>query len=324
MIRFFASCLLGASLITPAVADTRAAVGEHIIPHYAAFSNAASALADVAGRDCSVSSILPAYHAAFDAWIAVSHIQFGPIETRGTALALSFWPDPKDRVGKAIARLLAEQPDLDPQSFAEVSIAAQGFMALERFLTDPALQDTAFGCDMRRAIANYIAGAAGDLEDDWQAGYGAEFAAGNVPSYQTVAETRRALYTAISTSLAFQHDARLGRPLGTFDRPHPKRAEVRRTSRSQRHIVLSLAALKELTQVGFADVVTDEVHRAFDTAIARANALNDPDLSGVSDPVRRLKVEVLQRAVRDVQVLVAEQVAGALGITAGFNSLDGD
>ena len=79
MIRFLASCLLGVSLFTPAVADTRAAVDEHIHPRYAAFSIAASALADVAGRDCSASTIFPAYHTAFDAWIAVSHIQFGPI-----------------------------------------------------------------------------------------------------------------------------------------------------------------------------------------------------------------------------------------------------
>lgn len=70
--------------------------------------------------------------------------------------------------------------------------------------------------------------------------------------------------------------------------------------------------------------MTDELRDAFDTAIARAEGLDDPDLAGVADPAKRFRVEVLHRAVRDVQVLVAKQIAGSLGITAGFNSLDGD
>lgn len=325
MTRFFLALTVGVLTALPLAADTSKAVTEHILPRYADFAKQARALADVASKDCAVTEMLPAYTAAYDAWIAVSHIQFGPVESRGSAPALSYWPDPKNRTGKAIARLMAEDTSAltDPEEFKEVSIAAQGFPALERLLTeDHPDQDAA--CDLRRAIATFIGQTAGDLNGDWQAGYGAGFAQAEVPSYQTPEETRRALYTALSTSLAYLHDQRLGRPLGSFDKPYPTRAEARRSGRSLRHILLNLGALQDLTQVAFADVTTPALSSSFQEAIARAEALDDPSLAGVADPAKRFKIEVLQRAVRDVQELVAKQIAGALGIAAGFNALDGD
>jgi predicted lipoprotein len=239
MMRFSVAFVLTFALLGPVAADTRAAVEEHILPRYAAFAEAARALSDTAAVDCSASGMTNAYHSAYDTWMSISHIQFGPIETRGVALALAFWPDPKDRTGKAITLLLAEDVVPDSETFKDVSIAAQGFPALERLLTETQ-PDTAASCALKRAIARYIAEVAEDLNTDWQTGYAAGFAMGDIPPFQTPAEARRALYTALSTSLVFIHDTRLGRPLGTFDRPRPNRAEARRSGRSQRHVVLSL------------------------------------------------------------------------------------
>ncbi|MDF3414981.1 imelysin family protein [Sulfitobacter sp. M57] len=325
MIRFLVPLTYGVLSALPVAADTRQAVFDHIMPRYATFAQSAQSLAEVSAQDCLVKGMLPQYHAAYDAWVSVSHIQFGPVEQRSSAPALSYWPDPKDRTGKAIARLIAEgaAPLADPDEFKEVSIAAQGFPALERLLTEDQ-PDPDAACVLRRAIATFIAKTADDLNKDWQSGFGADFAKSETQAYQTPEETRRALYTALSTSLAFLHDQRLGRPLGSFDKPRPTRAEARRSERSQRHIILSLSALDDLTRTAFADVTTPQLQSAFNEAIARAEALNDPALAGVADPAKRFKVEVLQRAVRDVQEAVAKQIAGALGITAGFNALDGD
>jgi predicted lipoprotein len=325
MIRLLAVISVGLVTAAPLSADTQTAISDHIVPRYTAFEDAAQTLADQATTDCTSSAVSASYHAAYDAWINVSHIQFGPIETRGTALALAFWPDTKDRTGKAITRLIAEGPVFvsTPDAFKDVSVAAQGFPAFERLLTEKQTGETA-ACALRQAVARFIAQAASDLHTDWKSGYAEAFARADVQSYKTPRETRRALYTALSTSLAFLHDQRLGRPLGTFDRPRPTRAEARRSGRSQRHIVLSLYALKDLAETAFADAISDELRGAFDTAIIRAEGLDDPSLAGVANPAKRLKIEVLQRAVRDIQVLVAAQIAGALGITAGFNSLDGD
>lgn len=310
---------------TSAAADHVRAVDDHILPRYAAFAVQAAALDDAAREDCTPDAVRSAYHAAYDAWIGVSHIQFGPAEARNAPLAMAFWPDPKDNVGKAVARLSAAQdPAVDSaEAFAEVSVAAQGFPALERLLTDPQ-PDADYACAFVRAVARHIAGTSEALSDTWQNGFAATMRDGDGTAFQGPQDAQRALFTSMLTALEFLHDQRLGRPLGTFDRPRPLRAEARRTERSQRHIVLSLQALQELVQTAFPDRMTDTVTRAFDTALARAVELDDPALAGVADPAQRFKVEVLQRAVRDLQVAVADEIGAPLGITVGFNSLDGD
>ena len=102
------------------------------------------------------------------------------------------------------------------------------------------------------------------------------------------------------------HDQRLGRPLGTFDRPRPTRAEARRSGRSLTHIVLSLDALEALAVTLAGDV--PDTQAAFAAARARAVALEDPTLAGVADPAKRFKVEVLQQAVRAIQVAVIDEI----------------
>lgn len=323
--RFLSACALAFTVSTPAWADLQTAVEAHILPGYAAFSEAGQNLAQAAQTDCTPAYVLPYYHAAYDTWISISHIQFGPIEARNFNLALAFWPDPKDRTGKALTRLIAAQDDAvaNPKNFQEVSVAAQGFSALERLLTEE--QDEAvYACVFTQAIAIHIADVAQVLNEDWKTGFADAFVTANDPTYQTEDEAQRALYTALSTALEFMHDQRIGRPLGTFDRPRPTRAEARRSERSLRHISLSLVALKDLTETGFSEAMTDETRTAFDVAIERANSLDDLALAGVADPSKRFKIEVLQRMVRDVQVAVAEQIGAPLGISAGFNSLDGD
>ncbi|MCY4179353.1 MAG: imelysin peptidase, partial [Litoreibacter sp.] len=118
-------------------------------------------------------------------------------------------------------------------------------------------------------------------------------------------------------------DQRLGRPLGTFERPRPRRAEARRSERSLRHIELSLAALEELATTFYSGDL-NLTKSAFADARARAAALDDPALAGVADPSKRIRIEALQRTVRDIQNAVNTEIGKPLGITAGFNALDGD
>ncbi|MEM7667488.1 MAG: imelysin family protein, partial [Pseudomonadota bacterium] len=264
------------------------------------------------------------FHDAYDAWIGISHIQFGPIEDQGLSLAMSFWPDPKDSTGKAIARLTtAQDPIVNTQEeFSEVSVAAQGFTALERLLYDPQ-PDAAYACRLTQAIATGLARKAETLANGWGDHAALMRAAGTNNRYQTEDEAKRALYTALSTGLEFLHDQRLARPLGTFDRPRPRRAEARRSDRSLRHIKLSLAALEDLaTKMHEGDLT--ETRAAFAEARMRADALDDPSLAGVADPSKRFQVEVLQRAVNDIRNAVNTEIGKPLGITVGFNALDGD
>ncbi|MBW4709947.1 imelysin family protein [Roseobacter sp. YSTF-M11] len=324
--RLIALCcgLLGGG---PAVADLMAVRDQHILPGYAAFAAASKALEKTARDDCSPRSVLPVFHVAFDAWVSISHVQFGPVETRGASLSLAFWPDPKDRVGKALARLSHDQDAAvqTPDAFAQVSVAVQGFTALERLLTEPQ-GDPAYACRLTHAITRNIRRIADALTRDWNSAFGTAFVtagAASNPTFPDSKDAERAVFTSLSTALEFLHDQRLGRPLGTFERPRPKRAEARRSDRSARHVILSLTVLKDLTNV-FAHTPLGQVNAAFDAALARVAALDDPAFAGVSDPVRRLRIEALQHKVRELQIVVARDVGVALGINTGFNSLDGD
>ena len=307
----------------PAFADVDRAITQHVLPGHIALAQATDDLAAQAASDCTPDALRPAFHAAYDAWISISHIQFGPVEDQALNLAMSFWPDPKDRTGKALSRLtLAKDPIVDdPALWAEVSAAAQGFTALERMLYDPQ-PDADYACRLTQVLATGLADKSTLILQEWPA-FADLMQGANNARFQDETEVQRILFTALSTGLEFLHDQRLGRPLGTFDRPRPQRAEARRSGRSLRHIRLSLDALEGLAMAMY-DGELDATAAAFAAARARADVLDDPTLKGVADPAQRIKVEVLQQAVRAIQIAVVDEIGAPLGIRAGFNSLDGD
>lgn len=86
--------------------------------------------------------------------------------------------------------------------------------------------------------------------------------------------------------------------------------------------MLSLTATRDLAR----RISTDnpQIEDAFDAAIRRGNDLDDPTFASVIDPQGRLRIEVLQQSIDVIRSILAEEVGPALGIAAGFNSLDGD
>ncbi len=102
-----------------------------------------------------------------------------------------------------------------------------------------------------------------------------------------------------------------------------RRPKARRSQRSLHHIILTLTALEDLANT-FGDADLTQTRAAFAIARDRAMALDDLALARVDDPAGRIRVETLQRTVRDIQNAVSTEIGMPLGITAGFNSLDGD
>jgi predicted lipoprotein len=140
--------------------------------------------------------------------------------------------------------------------------------------------------------------------------------------YLTETEARQALFTQLVTGLEALADGRIGRPLGTFDRPRPELAEARASGRSLRNVVLSLQGLRDLAVT--LDPESLQTTAAFDRALTLAANLGNPVFAGVADPQGRLKVEILQQAVRATRDAAIVEIAPSLGVTLGFNSADGD
>ncbi|MDB6177167.1 imelysin family protein [Paracoccus sp. Z330] len=314
----------------PAMADVAKALDHHVLPATAQFSSASHALADLAARDCTAETLKPAYQDSFDAWLGLSHLAFGPLETDGRALTVEFWPDPRGLVARTVRGMASDADPIvdDPQEFPEVSIAGRGLMALEQLLYEPEIGDLAradYTCRYIRALTTDMAAIGDAIAEDWQQHAQLMQQAGQPGNnrYLSDKEPTQVLYTALLSSLEFDADQRLGRPMGSFDKPRPKMAEAWRSDRPMRNIALSLAATHELATT-LAETEIPATEAAFATAMASAKAMDDPRLIGVEDPQERLKIEILQQQIRAIRSAVEAEIGGDLGLTAGFNSKDGD
>lgn len=325
MLRWLALC---AVIATPSDADVAEAVQNYILPSYAAFADAAQLLDAAAEADCTASAVIPAFQATFDAWLAVSFLRFGPAEVDGRALAIQFWPDPKSLGAKSQAALMrADDPALnDPAAFAEASVAARGLMALERLLypADP-LPVGETPCALLRATTADLAKLAKIINNEWQTDFGAALLSAGAAEntrFTSKTEARQALFTALITGFEFAGDTRVGRPLGSFDKPRPERAEARASGRSLRNVTLSLSALQGLGQQLVADSPATDA--AFARAFQVAAKVQDPIFADVATPQGWLRAQILQQAIWATRDAAVAEIGGALEVGVGFNAADGD
>ncbi|MPL94959.1 hypothetical protein SDC9_41122 [bioreactor metagenome] len=319
------------ALAAPARADVPETVAKVILPGYAGFARATQDLATTAATDCTPEALRAPWNAAFDAWLGVQHVHIGPAEEDGRALAIAFWPDPKNIGGRQTEAMLqgADPALVTPEGAAQLSVAARGLFGLERLLYGPA-SDTnlAYACDLRRALAADLARMAQTIEAGWKDGVAETVLSAGSPgntTYLSAAEARQALFTQLIAGLEFNADTRIGRPLGSFDHPRPERAEARASGRSLRDVALSLKALRAYAGAlvqGLGPIPATEA--AFDRAETLAAKLDDPVFAGVADPGTRLKLEILQQAIQATRETAETEVGALLGVRSGFNSADGD
>lgn len=311
-------------------ADVARAVSDHIIPAFDRFAAATGTLADSARTDCTATAMRPAYHDAFDAWMGISHLQFGPLETGGRNMSIAFWPDTRGMTPRAVAALIDNQDPAidDPASFAEVSVAGRGLFALEGLLYDDTPSDysaDSYECRLVTAMATDLARVGQEMQKEWQdhaAALNSAGAAGN-STYLSRREATQELYTALMSGLEFDKDMRVGRPVGTFERPRPNRAEAWRSGRSVANVTLSLQSLRDLARA-LADDDIPRTEAAFQAALDAAAATDDPIFATVSNPQGWLKAEVLAQKIGFIQDAITAEIGSALGVAAGFNSQDGD
>ena len=322
------------TLASAQTADISGIVDAHILPRFQTLADTTAHLAATAQNDCLATSedLQSTYAQAFDAWISASHLRFGPSEVDDRAFALAFWPDSRGATPRSLAKLLTEQDPViaSPEDYAAVSIAARGFYALEYLLYDEALAnmgEAGAHCSLIQTVTSDIATTSAAILAGWKADYAVQLGnPGPNGRYRSEAEVLQELFKALTTGLQFTSETRLGRPLGTFERPRAKRAESWRSARSSRHVELSLAALNDmaLRLSSHAPELSARIEASFQRAVTQLSELDDPALAGVADPQTRLKVEILQQSIDSIRTLVRGELGPTLGVAAGFNALDGD
>ena len=336
MKRFLLTIVLAAA---PVIANAQTTiiddiVDEHILPRFQTLAETSAHLATTAQNDCAVTSqaLQNAYSDAFDTWVRASHLRFGPTEADDRAFALAFWPDSRGATPRSLTTLLTEQDPViaSPEDFAQVSIAARGFYAMEFLMYDETLSnmgDEDDRCTLVQTVTTDIATTSAAILEGWQTDYAARLKSPDTSStYRSDEEVLQELFKALVTGLQFTSETRLGRPLGTFERPRPTRAEALRSGRSARHVELSLAVLNDLAFRLSSDnaELSERIETSFEVAATLLSELDDPIFAGVGDPQTRFKVEVTQQSIYNIQAVVRDELGPTLGVAAGFNSLDGD
>jgi uncharacterized protein len=316
-----------ALIAAPAAADVAEVLDQHILPGVHGFADAASALAVTAAADCTRGAVLPAYSAAFDAWLPIADLRLGPSEA--APLTIAFWPDERSRGARTLAGLIAAgDPALsDPAGFAQQSAAARGFFALDLMLGDAefAYGTGDPGCALVATLTADLASQAQALAEgwgEWEIILRDPGTPGNV-TYLTLDEARGAIFTQIITSLTLTTDTRLARPLGTFDAPHPARAEGWRTGRPLANTLgtvraaHAMATLLAGAPLPLSDTALSQIERA-------AAAITDPSFQDIADPAARLKLEILSQRISALREALEHELTAQFGVSLGFNATDGD
>jgi len=284
----------------------------------------------------AIAELKEAYFKTANAWSAIEFLHFGPAGVDFRFERISYWPERKNATGKALTILLGGHGDegLAAESFAKTSAAGQGLPALERLLFDGddaqalLLARDASGERRRlvgQAIARNIEIIANEMLAGWSDGPESIVQKLNDPAFAEEATVRIA--TDLLSLFQLMRDAKIQAAMGkSIESAKPRLAEGWRSGRSIRAIAINLDTLRDAADIIFARS-TAEVSSpsVLDSAVRIADSLSAENLSAlVSSPKQRSDAVLLYDAVTSARDVCNLEMPNALGITVGFNSLDGD
>ena len=331
-----------------------ALVDSHVLTNYQQLANQTKELASIVELSCggndriAIEPLRQEFHDVMDAWMAVEHLNFGPIELFLRNHRMYFWPQAQFKTAKAVHELIGILDETSDKSlnFSEMNVAVQGLLAVEYLLFYEAerkipLGPDMAGCDLLTAIANNMHDIAADTLDDWTGGE-VDFAnhLKQPESEQSFFENHRTVTRAFFRSLANElqliSDVKIKPVIGkNMDTVLPHFAESPLSQRSLRNIIQNLHALQSLylgsegpglsALVLPADEKLDKLMRkAFQKTIENAESIDLPLEIAAANADYRKSVEKLLTQVQAMGQIVRNRVAKALSFRVGFNSLDGD
>jgi predicted lipoprotein len=330
-------------------AFVRRAVDEHVRPLHRDFAARSEDLRVAAVALCDAPSAegLRRVEAALDGAIlavsALEVVRVGPIASRNRRERLDYWPDARGRGLAEVRRILAaETPeDLDVAVLAAKSVAVQGLPAFEYLLLGDGAgamsEPGSFRCAYARAIAANVAAIGREMAAEWAVDDGAAallLAPGpDNPLYRDHAEAAGAIVGGIATAMEIIADQKITAILGSDPaKPRPRLAPWWRSSRTFAAFAATVGSAHRLFAVsGARDLLAPDdrwIARAVDFQFANADrvlAPLGPDVAAVvAEPAGRETLGYLRIVTRDIKGAVGVDFAKAIGLTRGFNALDGD
>jgi predicted lipoprotein len=338
---------LAALLVTPTHAQSapdglllRRVVDEVIVPGYADLAQAAEAQQAQWQSFCpsptpeGLAKLRDAYHRTADSWSSIELVHYGPIADDFRGERLNFWPERKNAVEKALKAALAKADDaaLALETFRKGSAGVQGLPALERLLFSEGAgnadfaggPEAEFRCRLGTAIAANILAIAREVHRGWTDGDNA--IAARLIAPEIAGGLKAALATDLLGAYVLIKDKKLGPAMGNDPADtRPRMAESWRSGRSLRAIQLNLESTGAILRI-LAEGMPKKDSTALrnnDTALRVAKRLSG-DLGALAAGPQRRELILLRDAADAAGKRAIEEVPVVLGVTVGFNSLDGD
>ncbi|MGH6760615.1 MAG: imelysin family protein [Phyllobacterium sp.] len=353
---FLAGCLVLplASAAKADTIDTRAVVQgaiEHFVrPGYQRFHQAAGGLNEATESLCKtpsaehLASARQAFSETVDAWSRVEILRLGPVMDDHRLERILFWPDRKSIGLRQVQAVLAEKDESAStvERIAEKSVAAQGLGALEFVLFGTGaetLEGTAepFRCTYGLAITGNLNAMAGELQAAWDdpQGFAAIWANPGPDNrlYRNDKEALGELVDVMVQGLEFVRDVRLKAFLrDTAEQDKPRLAAFRRSEKTLDSLRENMDAMRSLfEESGFAAALPAEGRETaksilfeFSNAARALDLPKQPLEELLKDRAARDKLTYFRIVTSSLTKLIGTDLSGALGLSAGFSSLDGD
>ena len=321
-----------------------ALVETHVLPRYERLAAATGKFANAAMAFCDGNADLAAarsgFHETMDAWMAVRHLRFGPVEFLMRVFRFYFWPQARGKVVGAI-RAAVEDRDNVASLAARIdraNVALQGLLTAEVLLYgEPRAGRDTPGCDLLEAATDNMRVMAAEILAEWRDGDAPFARIVTTPGNANFADHREAtlaFFKSLHDGLQFVADAKL-KPVVGGTTARPRLAESRFSGRSLRNVIQNLEALQAL-YVGeegpglgalarAADPELDRLMRkAFRVTIKTARSVERPLEEAAASPSLRPTAKKLTIQTQALRQIVRDRLAPALGFSIGFNALDGD
>ncbi|WP_163272221.1 imelysin family protein [Chelativorans alearense] len=322
----------------------------YVAPSLAAFSGVTGRLDGKMGELCAApgDEALEEARATFAdtvrAWGPVSMFRFGPLVEENRFEHLFFWPDMRGVTLRQVQGVLADKDEsaAAAASLKEKSVALQGLPALEFVLFGSGAEelagaDGAFRCRYGTAIATNLTGRAAELTQAWapDAPFHSDFtrpAAGNA-LYRSPGEVAGEVVKALTTGLQFARNAELLPALGA----NPDKANGKRTPLWRSNLTFDLVGTQIEGMMGLVNAadfkthldaaggaIVDSVLFDLEHALGALEEVGTPAETAFTEAEDRGRISYAGVALEGADHTISEQLSAAIGLTMGFNALDGD
>jgi predicted lipoprotein len=270
-------------------------------------------------------------------------LRFGPLAAESRFERIFLWPDARGVALRQVQQLLTEDADaLSVEGLAGKSAAVQGIPALDIALFGTSADEMAkggddFRCRYAETVAGNIAKMADEALTGWQddtpfarsfIGPGSD---GN--PYRSGEEVDGEIVKALSTAIQFVRSAEILPPLAKdAAKGNGRRAPLWRSGLTFRLIAAQVDGARALLRhAGYEDrlpqdqsFVVSSIQFELDHTIPALNEVALPVEEAFRNQEQRGRIAFADLALHHAGELVSEQLAAALGLSMGFNALDGD